>query len=390
MSAALLIAAKDARERLRDRSLLLFALFLPLALAYVFSLILGGSGGGPELFRYGVLDSDRGEIAATFTDEVLPAVADSGVIAVRPVGSLDEARGLVDGSDLAAVFVVPAGFSAAVQSGRPAQIEIIGDVDSALGVQVARAIAESFTAELNAVRLSVAAATAGGAPVDAEALVARAMAAASPVTLNDAATDDRELDVKTYLSASMAVFFLFFTVQFGVLSLLDERRTGTMARLLAAPISRGSILAAKLLVTFGIGVLSMGALAVATSLLLGARWGNPVGVAILIVAGVAAATGVMALVASLARTVDQASNWQAIIAVVLGVFGGVFFPISQVGGMLATLSYVTPHRWFLQGLADLTGGGGLGVVVVPALAMFAFAVVAGAVAAIRIGKVVQP
>ena len=36
----------------------------------------------------------------------------------------------------------------------------------------------------------------------------------------------------------MAVFFLFFTVQFGVTSLLEERNDGTLARLLAAPISR--------------------------------------------------------------------------------------------------------------------------------------------------------
>jgi ABC-2 type transport system permease protein len=389
VSAALLIAAKDARERLRDRSVFLFALVLPLALAFVFSLILGGVDGRSQVFTYGVLDSDRSHVSATFTDEVLPAVAAGGAIAVIPVASIDEARGLVDRGERAAVFVVPAGFGAAVESGRPAEIEVIGDIDNALGVQVARAVAESFTAELDAVRLSVAAASAGAA-ADPEDLVARATAATNPVTVADAATGDRELDIKTYLSAGMAVFFLFFTVQFGVLSLLDERRTGTMARLLAAPIGRWSILAAKVLVTFVIGVLSMGALAVATSLLLGARWGDPVGVGVLVVAGVLAATGVMAVVVSLARSVEQASNWQAIIAVVMGVFGGVFFPVSQVGGALATLSYLTPHRWFMQGLADLSGGGGLGVVWPPALAMVAFAVVTGGIAALRIGKVVRP
>jgi ABC-2 type transport system permease protein len=389
VSAALLIAAKDARERLRDRSVFLFALVLPLALAFVFSLILGGVDGRSQVFTYGVLDSDRSHVSATFTGEVLPAVTAGGAIAVIPVASIDEARGLVDRGERAAVFVVPAGFGAAVESGRPAEIEVIGDIDNSLGVQVARAVAESFTAELDAVRLSVAAASAGAA-ADPEDLVARATAATNPVALADAATGDRELDIKTYLSAGMAVFFLFFTVQFGVLSLLDERRTGTMARLLAAPIGRWSILAAKVLVTFVIGVLSMGALAVATSLLLGARWGDPVGVGVLVVAGVLAATGVMAVVVSLARSVEQASNWQAIIAVVMGVFGGVFFPVSQVGGALATLSYLTPHRWFMQGLADLSGGGGLGVVWPPALAMVAFAVVTGGIAALRIGKVVRP
>lgn len=42
MRATLLIALKDLRERLRDRSLFVFALVLPLALAYILSLTLGG------------------------------------------------------------------------------------------------------------------------------------------------------------------------------------------------------------------------------------------------------------------------------------------------------------------------------------------------------------
>jgi ABC-2 type transport system permease protein len=41
MPVTLLIAAKDARQRLRDRSLFLYALVVPLGLAFVFSLILG-------------------------------------------------------------------------------------------------------------------------------------------------------------------------------------------------------------------------------------------------------------------------------------------------------------------------------------------------------------
>jgi ABC-2 type transport system permease protein len=390
MRAVLLISAKDARQRMRDRSVLLYALVLPLGLAFVFSLILGSVDDRSEIFRYAVVDSDGGHVATTFTDEILPAVAASGTIGIRTVSSVEEGRELVEAGEVAAVFVVPAGFTAAVETGEPAELEIIGDVDATFGVQVATAIAESYTAELSAVRLSVATALAGGPGGDPSQLAERATTEANPVTVADAATGDRELDIKTYTSAGMAVFFLFFTVQFGVSSLLDERRDGTMARLLAAPIGRHSILGAKLLTSFGVGVVSMGALAAGTSLLVGARWGDPLGVAVLVVAGVLAATGVMAVVASLANTAEQAGNWQAIIAVVMGVLGGVFFPIYQAGGAIATLSYVTPHRWFMQGLADLSGGGGVGAVLPAAAAMLVFAVVTGAIAVLRISRVVRP
>jgi ABC-2 type transport system permease protein len=114
-----------------------------------------------------------------------------------------------------------------------------------------------------------------------------------------------------------------------------------------------------------------------------------VGVAVLVVSGVAAATGIMAVVASLARSAEQASTWQSIVAVVLGVFGGAFFPVSQVGGALAWLSYLTPHRWFLQGLADLSGGADtVAAVWLPALAMLGFAS-AGGIALLRTGSLVR-
>jgi ABC-2 type transport system permease protein len=394
--AALLIAAKDLRQRVRDRSVLLFAVVLPLMLAVVFSLVLGGVDERSEVFEYAVVDLDGGPAAAGFTEQLLPAVAGGGAVEIRTVTATAAGRRLVTDGEVAALFVVPAGFSAAVDSGAPAALEVVGDVDATLGVQVARSIAEAYTGQLQSVRLSAATATAtatGGEPADparVAELAARAAARASPVILTGAATGDRELDVETYMSAAMAVFFLFFSVQFGVLSLLGERQEGTMARLLAAPVSRASVLAGKLLTSFAVGVASMGVLAVGTSLLVGADWGEPLGVAVLVVAGVLAATGVVALVASFARTTEQAGNWQAIIAIVLGVLGGVFFPVAQVGGVVTTISYLTPHRWFLRGLADLSGGAGVPAVWPAAGAMVLFAVVTGAVAGLRISKVVRP
>jgi ABC-2 type transport system permease protein len=188
----------------------------------------------------------------------------------------------------------------------------------------------------------------------------------------------------------MAVFFLFFTVQYGVTSILDERRLGTLSRLLAAPTSPRHVLAGKLLSSFILGVVSMTVLVVATSFLLGAVWGNPVGVMLLIVCGVTAATGVTALVAALAKTPELAGSMQSVIAVVLGLLGGAFFPIAQLGGFMRVLSLLTPHAWFLRGLGDLSGGGSV-IDILPAVgAMLAFAAVTLAMALTRLGKLVQP
>jgi ABC-2 type transport system permease protein len=95
----------------------------------------------------------------------------------------------------------------------------------------------------------------------------------------------------------------------------------------------------------------MAVLVAATSLLFGASWGNPAGVAVLIVAAILAAMGIMALIATLAKNAEQAGNWQMVVAVVLGLLGGTFFPVSQAPGILSQLTFVDPRRGSCGGSA---------------------------------------
>jgi ABC-2 type transport system permease protein len=134
-----------------------------------------------------------------------------------------------------------------------------------------------------------------------------------------------------------------------------------------------------------LGVISRGVLVVATTLLFGASWGNPLGVGVLVVAAVLAAMAIMALIATIAKTAEQAGNWQSVAAVVLGLLGGTFFPVSRAPGVLSTLTLITPQAWFLRGLGDLRGGS-LSAVWTPAFAMLAFAVVAGGIALTRLPR----
>jgi ABC-2 type transport system permease protein len=84
----------------------------------------------------------------------------------------------------------------------------------------------------------------------------------------------------------------------------------------------------------------------------------------------------MALIATLARTPSRAANWQSVVAVILGLVGGTFFPISQAPGVLSRLTFVAPQAWFLPGSATCAACS-ISVVWVPALAMLIFAVVTG-------------
>jgi ABC-2 type transport system permease protein len=388
--AAWLIFGKDLRARLRDRSALMIGIVVPLALAFIFNVIFSGVSGDSGVIKLGVVNADHGSASQAFTRQVLPAVNRSGLITIRTEPSAGRARALAANGTLDAVIVIPAGFSARVAAGQPASMQVIGNVDASISAEVARSITEAYAAELNRVRLSVATVLAGSGASGAstQALAAQAAAAATPVAVSDVSAQTKQLDGKSFFAAGMAVFFLFFTVQFGVTSLLEERSDGTLARLLAAPISQASILGGKLLTSFGLGVISMAVLVVATSLLFGADWGNPLGVAILIVAAIASAMGIMSLIASVARNAEQAANWQSVVSVVLGLLGGTFFPVSQAPGVLSALTFAAPQAWFLRGLGDLRGGS-LSVIWEPVLAMLGFAVVAGGLALFRLRRLAE-
>jgi ABC-2 type transport system permease protein len=388
--AAWLICLKDLKARLRDRSALLIGIVVPLGLAFIFNSIFSGISGGSNVISLGVVNADHGAASQQFTSQVLPAVSRSGLISIHAEPSETRARALAAKGTLAAVIVIPAGFSARVQANQPASMQVIGNVDAPVSAEIARSIAESFAADLNRVRLSVAtvAGTAPLQPTRIQALAAQAAAAAAPIAVTDVSAQTKELNQKSFFAAGMAVFFLFFTVQFGVTSLLEERNDGTLARLLAAPIARASILGGKLLTSFLLGVISMAALVAATTVLFGARWGNPVGVTVLIVTAIMAATGIMALIATVARNAEQAANWQSVVAVILGLIGGTFFPVSQAPGVLSKLTFVAPQAWFLRGLGDLRGGS-VSVVWVPALAMLGFAAVTGGLAMFRLKRLAE-
>ena len=164
MRAAWLICAKDLRARLRDRSAVLIGDRGPARPGVHLQLDLQRDLRRLDVISLGVVNADHGAVSQQFTSQVLPAVGRSGLIAIHPEATVARARALAAKGTLAAVIVIPAGFSARVQAGQPASMQVIGNVDAPISTEVARSIAESFAADLNRIRLSVATVAAGTTP----------------------------------------------------------------------------------------------------------------------------------------------------------------------------------------------------------------------------------
>lgn len=381
--ASRLIAGKDLRLRIRDRSAFIMGIIAPLALALIFNLTFGEAlqPGGIELV-HGLVDLDGSQTSRNL-ERALDGLASEGFLELEHFGSSEAASTAVESGEVQAVIVIPSGFEESLGRGSP-RLEVVGDIDNQTSTAVAAAIARQFGAELDSVRLGVvSAASLLGVPPTPDFVGDHGVdpaIATSTASVADVGAETRQLDPTTYLAAGMAVFFLFFTVQSGVIGLLEEERDGTLQRLFAAPVARHAVVGGKALMSLVLGVFALGVLVVATSLLMGASWGNPFGVALLVVTAVLAAVSLMGLVAGVAHTPEGAENMASIVAVILGMLGGVFFPIGTGEGLLSLVTMATPHHWFLRGLGDLAGGASWTAALPAAGVLVGIAIVLGAVA----------
>jgi ABC-2 type transport system permease protein len=229
--------------------------------------------------------------------------------------------------------------------------------------------------QLTAATVTATAAAGSGLPPEQLAEIAQAsLTSGPPLEVTEGQAADEQLGPAAGLVAGQTGLFLLFTVGFGVLGLVTEREQGTLARLHAMPMRPGLIIAAKGLVSFVLGVVATSVLLTVGGLLFGVSFGSPVAVAVLVVCVVAAATSLMFIIARVARTAEQAGIAQSIVALVLGIAGGAFFPITGTGALAQVLD-LNPIAAFTRGLGITAGGGGVADLGVPVAIMLGFGVV---------------
>jgi ABC-2 type transport system permease protein len=386
MRAALTIAARNLRQRFRDRSAILFAVVIPFGLALAFTVLIPRDTTFSA--TYVVHDGDGGPIAAALVEDVLGALVQADVANVTIADGESSALAALDDGRTGAVILIPAGFSTAVTSGQPTTVRIVGLPEAPLATQIAKSVIGSFASEVGSIQLAIHAGAGWqpGQPVPAldPAAVDEIRGLASPIVVEDLPIERHQASSTTFYAAAMAIMFLFFASIFGPIGLLAERRTGTLARLLAAPISSGSIVLGAAITAFVLGIVSMTVLVVGTSALLGATWGPPLLVGALIVAAVVAASGMSMLICTLARTDEQAGGWNAMVSISLAVLGGSMIPLANAPELLRQLSRITPHAWFLAAIDSMSGASVGPSDVAPAVAvLLAFGLVTGAVGLAR-------
>ncbi|MFN8189212.1 MAG: ABC transporter permease [Nocardioidaceae bacterium] len=369
---------RDLRARLRDRSALVLAVLAPAALMTVLSFL--SNGPDVEQIPVGVV-AGVDQLSSALQQGPLAALESDETLKVRPYADEDALRAAVEDGDIDAGVVVAADGTA---------ITVLADPGAPIASAILQAVSRSTAITVDGVGHAVVAEQQLGGSTSPEQVAQAVVGSPATAEMADASQSADGIDPKTQVAAGMATFFLFFTVQFGVLGLLEERRVGTLPRILAAPVPPWQVVASKVLVSLAIGLASMTFLVLFATLLLGASFGSPLGVGLLVVGGVLAAVSTASFVVGTARTAEQAGAIQAGVALVLGILGGSFFSMARSGGIAAVATKLTPHYWFNEGLVRMTGGQGWTAALLPFGILLLFAVVVGVPGLLLAGRRVRP
>jgi ABC-2 type transport system permease protein len=177
------------------------------------------------------------------------------------------------------------------------------------------------------------------------------------------------VNVFAYVVPNFTVMFSFFLVGVIAATLLREKEEGSLRRLIAAPLPRGTIIAGKMLAYMLIVLLQVVVLFGVASFAYDMPLGDsPLGLLLLSLALSLSAAALGMLLAAWAKTSSQADSLGTIIGFVLAGLGGCIVSFSD-GSFMDMVSRFTPHGHALTGFYGLLNHG-FGVVdVLPQVGM---------------------
>ncbi len=339
MKRAIIIAWRELRNFLQDRGDLAFSLLLPIA---TFALIYGAFG-GQELFHATayVVNEDPG---GAYADKLIQRINEQGSVTVQTL-FLADAQAKLDRSDLTLVLVIPAGFSDKLNTTQPAQLTFMqrgnGGQDGQVVAAVVRGAADSLNQDLQAQGQVTKALATTHIPTSVIATTTQHWLEREQelplVGVEETPVGGNPNAVAQYLPGIVTMYVLF-SISIAASGLVEERRKGTLERLLTTRLTVGELFTGKFLSgtvrglaqTFILLSLSYAVFQIFTPITF---------LESLLVAVTFAMAGsaIGLVIASVVRTADAATWVGVFFTMAMTMLGGTFFSISK-GSALYTLS----------------------------------------------------
>jgi ABC-2 type transport system permease protein len=398
---SLSIALKDLQILIRDRGEVIQLFLLPLLFIIVFSGALGAFGSDEEDTRQvlPVVDLDGGEAAQS----LLAGLDAAGGVRTELYEHSD-AQLMLDENEINRMLVIPDDFTSGTAEGYTVELTLISHPDADIQeTEAVRLVIVGVTSELSLERQILASLRQMGdmqadAPQEDQVFTTERVLAQARGQFERAQTQPLIEVVQTIPSeegereeipdlglvavAGIAVLFVFGTAQVTARSIFDEKKVGSFRRLLAAPMSKTSLLSGKMIpniivgmiqftVIFAFGIFGLNWLGLASPTL-----GNdPLAVVLVCFIICLCSTAFGILVAAIARTENQIGGLTSLLVWGLGILGGAFIPIFILDQFLGPVVKVIPQYWANRALSSLMLRGlGLSDVMTEIAALLGFTV----------------
>lgn len=407
-----LIGIKDLKIIFRDRAALILMLLAPFLLTLGMGLVTGrfsGSSTGISDIPVIIVNLDKEQLGNAL-EEVFTGEELAGLVEPTLSESPEAARKAIDEDTAAAAIIIPAGFTRSVipQQGafdeepEALKIEVYANPARPTGAGIAKSIVDEFISRIEEGRISgqtsivqmimsgrITPQQGEQAGMEmAERLEDSPSSETLAIKLNTDTNEAEavEFDVLAYLAPGMALMFLMFTVTYGGRSILAEKAQGTLPRLLVSPTQAAQILGGKVFGIFLTGVAQMLILIGATTLLFQLKWGDPLGVLVLVLAAVFGASGWGMFITAIARTPGQVASVGSAIMLIFGILGGSFISLENMPSAVQMVSKITPNAWALDGFTTLALGGTLPHLSTPIIALLTMGLILFGIAVALFGK----
>ncbi|HEX9063816.1 MAG TPA: ABC transporter permease [Streptosporangiaceae bacterium] len=179
-------------------------------------------------------------------------------------------------------------------------------------------------------------------------------------TLTSAQVEDKSLKAIQYVTPGLLGWALASGATFGAaITLVSWRQTKLLRRLRLAPVSTGSIVAARIGIAVTVGLIQLAAfLAIATlpyfGLKLTAAWWMSVP---LVICGILAFMSIGLLVGAVAKTQQAATSIANLIILPMAFLGGAFIPLDFAPNWVREASYAMPLRYLVTGMQNVMARG---------------------------------
>ncbi len=425
------IAWKDVSTTFRDRNLVLIMLAAPLAVATIIALAFGGAGDDVPIkdIPVAIVNLDKGangqNLGDIYVNTFIPAAdgsnnsngtcklaeasttnADSSILqslvkAVK-LDDVNAAKIAVDNGTYTAAIIIPEDFSQKVSIGigkltiEPSNIELYANRGREIQAGIIRSIVESISNPIMTGNITLQAMFASvGAKFGAVQQLSLANSQSfkdniacaftpgiSKLTIDQQSVQGQKtsgaIPLLILFGSAQAMFFTLFTGQGGVNGIFEERKQGTLQRLVVTPTPRMVILIGKMLGVLVNCILQLVFLFIALTIVGSVLnkgfvviWGsNYLLIGLTIVGAALASTGLGTLLAGVAKTPEQGQIYGSLINTGMAVLGGAFgFQLPEVVSRFSLLYWGADA---FQKLANGSTDVGLNLVVLVAMGVVMF------------------